>query len=67
MDGMVAHDVYLRMGKGPIQQFRVWNGPLFIETRINEGLEHKDGPVLVSVHTEEEYKAQRVKRSKRNL
>jgi len=56
---MVAHDVYLKMGKGPIQQFRVWDGPKFIETRVQEVLDNKDGPIMVSVHTEEEYKAQR--------
>lgn len=58
-DTIVGTDIYMRFGKGPIQQFRVWDAGLFIDARMAEGLQAKGGPIVVTVHTPHEYAEQR--------
>lgn len=61
---MVGHDVYMRSRpKAKIQQCRVWDSNKFMQARVDEGLTNKDGPVEVTFHTEDEFKAERIKRN----
>jgi hypothetical protein len=55
MDGfIIGTDVYLRYGRGPVQQFRAWDKERFIESQVDQGLAAKE-PYVVAVCTREEY------------
>lgn len=64
--GIVGRDVYLRIGNGPVQQFRAWDAPRFVKTQVERGLAEKDGagnptPVIVTAATRAQYLAERKK------
>lgn len=58
--GLIGHDLYLRLGNGPVQQFRVWDSKRFLEAQMDEGQNAKE-PYVVEVCTREEYLAERVR------
>jgi hypothetical protein len=63
-ENMAGENLYLRIGTGPIQLFRVWNRKLFLECTAQRCAENKDkhgkpDPLKLAAASEAEYKAQR--------